>query len=247
MSSKATTQPDSRLIREYDNPPLEKGQRAQLHMLGWKDADIVEMTVPQALAKLEARSAKPGSKAFLKTQKNPLTGTADVSNLVGKYSNEEIEKRNATRPESSGVQVTTDEFTNKCLQAGSEAFAMNDYTGRVIKGADPLNAVLIEMQERFPGRRFRWMHPNEPPVMGPAWDPVYDSQSGKRILNGELALSWMPQEVYVEGREKPNLARSRAMTGSVEKNQDDLLRSTEAEGNVVEGKFEMGKSEAFHA
>jgi hypothetical protein len=216
-------------------------------MLGWKDADIVEMTVAGALTRLESRSAKPGSKAFLKNQTDPLTGTKGVNHLVGRYSDEEIEKRNAERPEPSGVQVTVDEFTNKCLAAGTEAFAMNDYTGRVIKGADPLNAVLIEMQERFPGRRFRWMHPGEPPVMGPAWDPVYDTATGKRILNGELALSWMPETIYEEGRQKPNLERSRAMTGSVEKNKDDQIHSTDEQGNVVEGRFQMEKSEAFHA
>lgn len=91
------------------------------------------------------------------------------------------------------------------------------------------------------------MHPKEPPVMGPSWDPVFDSQTGKRVLNGELALSWMPEEVYVEGRQKPQLERSRAMTGQVEKNKDDQMRSTEEQGGVVEGRFEMQKSEAFHA
>jgi hypothetical protein len=124
---------------------------------------------------------------------------------------------------------------------------MDDYTGRMIKGADPLNAVLIEMAERFPGRRFRWMHPKEPPVLGPAWDPVFDAESGKRVLNGELALSWMPEEIYREGREKPNLERSRMMTGAIEKNKDDQLRSSDEGGNVTEGRFEFGKSEAFHA
>lgn len=219
----------------------------RLNFLGWKDSDIAQMSLAEALGKIEKQLAKPGSKAFLKNQVNPLTGTKDVTSVVGKYANEEIEKRNAERPQPSGVQVSIDEFTNKCLQAGTEAFAMDDYTGRVIKGADPLNAVLIEMAEKFPGRRFRWMHPNEPPVMGPAWDPVYDAESKKRILNGELALSWMPEEIYKEGREKPNLERSRAMTGAIEKNKSDTLTSTEEQGNLVEGRFEMGKSEAFHA
>lgn len=221
--------------------------RRRLHFLGWSDSDIADMSVPEALARVRDKSAKPGSKAYLKNQVNPLTGTKDVSNLVGKYSNEEIERRLANLPEPSGIQVTIDDFTNKCLKAGTEAFQMDEYKGRVIKGADPLNAVLIEMQERFPGRRFRWMHPKEPPVMGPAWDPVYDTETKRQIQNGELTLCWMPQNIYVEGREKPQLQRSRMMTGALEKNKDDQLRSTEESGNVTEGQFSMGKSEAFHA
>lgn len=234
-------------IGQYATDPLTKSQRTRLRFLGWTNADVEAMPLADALAHVKAGSAKPGSKAFLKRQVNPLTGTKDVSGLIGRFSDEEIAARAEGRPAASGIQVTTDEFTNKCLKAGGEPFVMDEYTGRITKGADPLNAVLIEMQERFPDRRFRWMHPKEPPVLGPGWDPVFDAETGKRVLNGELALSWMPEAVYREGREKPNLDRSRLMTGAIEKNKDDQLRSTEEGGNVTEGKFELGKSEAFHA
>jgi hypothetical protein len=228
-------------------PELTKGNRTRLRFLGWTNADVEAMPVADALAHIAASSAKPGSKAFLKQQVNPLTGTKDVSGLVGKWSDEEITARAEGRAPASGVQVTVDEFSNRCLQAGTEPFVMDEYTGRVIKGADPLNAILIEMQERFPNRRFRWTHPKEPPVLGPGWDPVFDEKTGKRVLNGELALSWMPEDIYVEGRQKPQLDRSRAMTGAIETNKSDQMRSTDEGGNISEGKFEVGKSEAFHA
>jgi len=265
MSSQPTEAADARTIGQYNTDPLNKQQRGRLHYLGWKNVDIAEMTVAGALANLKAGSAKPGSKAFLKNQVNPLTGTKDVSELVGKYSNEEIEKRAGNAPLPSGVQVTVDEFTRKCQQAATEPFVMDEYTGRVTKGADPMNAMLHEMEERYcvykdgfdkegkpvkvrtPTRRFRFTHPSEPPVLGPAWDPVYDQVTGKRVQVGELFMVWMPVEIYQEGREKPNLERSRRMTGAIEKNKSDQMSSDGESANVTEGKFEIGKSEAYYA
>ncbi len=263
MSSKPKTQPDSRLIREYDSEPLTKGQKSQLHMLGYKTEDIIEFTVPEALAIIQTRSAKPGSKAFIKAETARLAaaGIAPPAGIADE-SDEAIDARNASRPQASGVQVTRDEFTNQCLQSSTENFVMDEYKGRVVSGSDPLNAMLLEMEERYcvykdgfdkngspikvrvPTRRFRWSHKDDPAEVGPAPEPVYDSRTKQLVTNGELFMVWMPADVWKEGRQEPQLARSRAMTGAVEGNKDDLMRTRDEMGPATEGRLEMGRSEA---
>ena len=267
MSSKASKAPsDSRIIGDYETTPLNPAQRSRLHMLGWKDADIVLMTVPAALARIEARSAKPGSKAFIKAQEKKLAegGIPPPAGLID-HSDEEIEARNAARPEPSGVEVTRDEFTNQCLNAASvESYQMNEYTGQMTKSSDPLNEQLLAMEERFcvykdgfdkdgkaikirvPTRRFRFAHKDDPAEVGPRPEPVYDGK-GNLVTNGELFMVWIPTDVWKEGRQEPQLARSRALTGRVEKNKDNLMRSSDEMGPATEGRLEMGKSEANYA
>lgn len=270
MSSKAKTQPDTRLIREYDTEPLAKGQKSQLHMLGYKLEDIIQFTVPEALAILATRSAKPGSKAWMKANAEKLAAAGlSIPPGMEAHSDEAIEERNSALPQASGVEVTRDEFTNQCLAAsGVESYQMNEYTGQMTRSSDPLNEQLLAMEERFcvykdgfdregrsikirvPQRRFRWAHKDDPAEVGPKPEPVYDGRS-ELVRNGELFMVWMPADVWKEGRQEPQLARSRAMTGAIEKKgkegRDDQMQGTDESGPVREGLLEMGRSEANYA
>lgn len=274
MSSSVETQPtaeqDGYRYNGESAPPLDKKQLRRLHFLGYKDAHIEEMGLQRTLQVLEQNIARPGSKAAIQQNLKSLAGLPPPAG-IDRFSDEALEERAAKLPESSGVQVTRSEFTNQCLEAaenrqkaGGADFYLKDYSGRVTTSLDPLNAVLTEMEDRFsvkrevfekgqmvmkkfPTRRFRWQHPNEPPTSGPAWDPVY-KPNGELYTNGELFLAWMPQEMYERGILEPQMERNKRLTAAIERNKSDKITSTGEGGQSInEGVLSTEKSEAFYA
>lgn len=227
--------------------PLSKAERNKLHRLSFKNEHIDLLTPAEARQRIASGKHRPGSAKAIE-QNAAETGMRPPAG-IDNFTDEEIEARNAKRPQDSGLQVTRDEFTNKTLKAYREEggnVVMDEYSGKVIAGSDPLNAKLLEMQKQFPDRRFRWEHPNSPPRSGPTWDPVYDA-AGKQIQNGELFLVWMPEAVYDAGVRQPTLDRSKKLTNALN-NRSDQMRDVESPGAAVnEGQLELEKSEVDYA
>jgi hypothetical protein len=257
MSSQAVTQPTA----EPYTPVLDKKQLKRLNFLGYRQEDIDRLGYADALQAIATRTARPGSKAAINQNLKSLAGIPAPAG-IDRFSDEAIEQRNAALPESSGVQVTRSEFTNQCFKAAMEPLEQ-EYSGRVTSGADPLNAVLMEMEARyaekkevwengrlviksFPTRRFRWMHDKEPPTSGPAWDVVRKAD-GSIWTNGELTLCWMPQNVYEQGILKPQVELGKKYTAQLEQNKTDVLTRTDDNPNETEGILQTGKSEANYA
>jgi hypothetical protein len=171
-------------------------------MLGYRNEHIDALSVEQARQAIATKAYRPGSDAYLKHAPNPLTGTPGIPE-VARFSDEEVEKRNASRHESSGVVVTLDEYTQKCLE-----------------GKDPIDATLLDLQKRFPGNRFRAINPILPTVAGPQFQQVYDDR-GQAVKVGDLMVGFMPEEVYDRAYRRPNLERSQMMAGQYTRNPAD--------------------------
>lgn len=217
------TLPSSRTLTDDSNPEsLTRRQKAQLYNLGYKKADVEEMSPERATKIIETKAYKPGSQAYLKNALNPLNGTKGVERLVDRFSDEAIEARNAERLLATpGLEVTRDEFTGACLKAGEEKYLVkDDYTGGYTKGADRFSAILLEYADKNPGKRFRFIDPTLPPLAaGPEWQPIYVND--KRVEVAGLYLAWMPEKVYDEGVRKPNHERLAGMDSRIDRNPED--------------------------
>ncbi len=184
------------------NTPLTLNESRGLNLLGWGKEHIAELTPERGREILAAKTLRPGSNAYLKKAINPLTGKPGIP-LDSRFSDEAVSERAKSRPKPSGVVVELDEYTQKA-----------------IRGESAIDAVLLDLEERFPGQRFRAINPDLPPVAGPQFQPVYDDQ-GKEVTVADLKVGFMPESVYDEAYRKPNLERSRAMTGRIQSSPED--------------------------
>ncbi len=186
-------------IQSADNekPIITKRLRSRLWSLGYSNDHIDRMGAERALEVIAAKERRPGSKAAIKKLKKVMT-KAGLPEVPGVVADEVIQERAAkTIQATPGVAVALDEFTNNCL-----------------KGDDPLDAIIIAHQERFPGVRFRNINPDLPAVAGPQFQPVHD-EKGKAIITGGMPLGFMPEDVYQESYVKPNLERAARMAGKI--------------------------------
>jgi hypothetical protein len=183
--------------------PLNKGEVLHLSRLGWKTDDVRPMPVSQARSLITNRTYKPGSAAYIKNQEKLLQKAGLSKPDISRISDEGIAARNATKDEPSGIDVRLDE-----------------YTQRTIRGDNPIDAALIELENAMPGMRIRAINPDLPPSAGPMWQQCYDKK-GNAIQVAGLNLSFMPETVYDEHYRKPNYERSRQMTGAISSNAED--------------------------
>jgi hypothetical protein len=218
---------------------ITRKERVRLHQLGYKSADYNLMTREQIDAIIAAKTKKPGSAAYMNSSVNPLTGEPGDP-LGGRYSDEAIEERNLNRPPPSGVSVTGDEFTRQAVKANIEAGQLaregyqnpnlssayqgrdipahvitDEYTGRVVAGADQFDAVIIEYTEKNPGKRFRVINPNFPPTQGAEYQTVYDPKTRKPVEVAGGILGWMPEQIYQKSHVEPMRERSAAQNRQI--------------------------------
>jgi hypothetical protein len=172
--------------QEFKSPT--PADRKKLKALGYAPKHLEGMSREVGKDIIAAQAYRPGSRAYNKAHGSPLPD---------KYTDEGIEATNRSRDEESDVYVVRDEYTQKCL-----------------RGEDPINQLLLEYEAANPGKRFRLINPDLPGVAGPQFQPVYDKK-GERVALADLQLGWMPDEVYVEEYQKPNLKRSRQMAGQI--------------------------------
>ncbi len=142
---------------------------------------------------------RPGSTAAIKKEdkKRAKAGIPTAPSAISDEAIEERKTKSKVPQATPGVAVALDEFTNNCLA-----------------GDDPLDAILIAHQERFPGNVFRLINSDLPAVAGPQFVQVRDAD-GKAITAGGLNLGYLPEEVYDKAYRQPNLDRAARMVGQV--------------------------------
>ena len=186
-------QPSSAPLRTQITAEAKK----RLYKLGYQDIHIARMSLTERTAILTNSTPRPGSEAAIKANSKLMEQAGLPSPGTERFSDEAIEARNAKRPESSGVRVITDEFTQAC-----------------VRGEDPIDHMLIEWQEANPGKRFRLINPDLPMAPGPQFQPVYD-KDGKAVTQSGLTLGWMPEATYDREYRQPNLKRAKLMMGQI--------------------------------
>ncbi len=206
--------------------PLKAFEFGLLYKLGYTKEDVKAFAPAEARQVLAAKVYKPGSEAYLRNVAvNPMTGTVGLSESeVARLSNEGIAARQAERLQATpGLSFGQDEFGKQCMKAGKERFLVRDeYTGEIVQGADPLNKLLIEYAEANPGKRFRLCAPYEEGTQtGHAWQDV-PKIGDKPVEIAGMRMKWMPEDVWERDYNAPNLARSEAMSGAIQRNAEDL-------------------------
>lgn len=202
MSNEKTTNPTENIASSLDHddeadPVITRKQRLKIRSLGYKDIEINRMGAEEALKVLELKKYKPGTKMALK-QANKIMAAAGLPQASDSITDEAVNQRKARSLQPTpGVAVTLDAFTNNCL-----------------KGDDPLDAIIMAHEEKFPGMRFRLINPDLPVVAGPQFQQVYDADR-KAITQGGMNLGYMPDAVYEEAFVKPNLERAARMSGRI--------------------------------
>ncbi len=187
--------------------PLSKSETSKLNFLGYKKADIAELTFEQARAIIANKAYRPGSAAHAKHAINPMTGTPGIPEIA-RFTDEAIEERNASRDTGVSAFVIADEFTHQC-----------------IRGEDPLDACLNAYAQANPGMRIRLINPDLPPTAGSQFQPI----SGAKPVGG-LIPSFMPEAIYQEEFVNPNLKRSQTMAGENPREPGAVLESVGPEG-----------------
>lgn len=210
------TDPNTGIIeQDYERKPVQPAQAKKLKALGWTTKDINSFDRQIASAKIKAKEYKPGSAAFMRNARNPLTGTKGVPG-ADRYSDEAIAKRNETKADPSGVGVITDEFTQQCL-----------------RGEDPIDDALKFYDERNPGKRFRFLNPGLELGNG-GFQMVRQQEGAPPVEQRGLVLGWMPESLYDEIHRKPQQARSAAQLKSLQK-----PASGDAKEVMVNGQVQM--------
>lgn len=169
---------------------LSKGERNRLHALGYKNEHIESLSLDGARQIIAQKTPRAGSKAHLDSLPAGFQPPASLGD-------EAIAVRDEKRVQPSGVVVTLDE-----------------YTGRLVAGDNPIDSVLLDLEARFPGRRFRAINPDLPPPPGPQFQPVFDAQ-GKKVTVADLEIGFMPEQVYQDFYVKQNAKRSAQMMGEI--------------------------------
>jgi hypothetical protein len=185
-----------------ESKPLRPSELKKLKAQGYGKPQIAKLSPDQAREIIQAKTLRPGSAAARKASPNPLNGHTASSPLPSVYAED--------APAGNGVVARS-------------SVIVSEYTGRLIKGNDPLDALLIEYAEANPGKRFRLINPDLPTVAGPQWDPITDD-AGKLVTEGGMILGWMPEEVYQDAYVKPNLERSANQMQKIKKAARDVLQ-----------------------
>lgn len=213
--------------------PLTGPERMQLGKLGWQKQDLEGKSPHEARIILKAKTYRPGSEAFLRhAALNPLTGKVGMPEEADRISDEAIAKRQEGKPLRS-VEVLSDEFAGKCLQASEEMFDVTEtYNGVVVRGADPLNAVIqqavYEDLKANNGRRTRRFRIKDPTLnvamTGPMPQPVRHKSGDKKgqIVETEGGiLTWLPIEVHEEYYRKPLRKQLDMMDRRIQRTPED--------------------------
>jgi len=183
--AKAKTAPSAEVhqLPPLHEEPLTPQETKRLNFLGYKADDIASFSPEEARWRLTNKKAKPGSKAYLKTATNPLTGTPGVP-LPASLSNEEIERRNAGKDRA---HIITDEWEGKREEAGGALFDQVDRPYR----------------EANPDKSFRWLHEDIVKRLGDGgFTPVKGPSAAGRVECGGHYLGWKPRAVENEERKE---------------------------------------------
>lgn len=174
MSAKAR-EAEEHSLSPLPGSGLTPAEKKRLNFLGYKANDIAELSTDDARRLIEAKQRKAGSKAFLHTAVNPLTGTPG-SPLPVAFSNEEIMKRNTGKEQAFIVQ---DEWAGKGLRAGGLLFDELDRPYR----------------DENPGLVFRWLHEEIVKKLGTDGFQEVRGPDGKRVLCADHWLAFKPRAV----------------------------------------------------
>lgn len=231
------------------SPSLTKAETQRLRRLGYKASDFrtIDYSELKKIMRKQIRREErvesasgpiPGSAEFLKEQINPLTGTKDVTGLIGEFSDEAIARRNANRPEPSGVQVLGNTYTDYQVadesapggkrtvsvitEAGLRDEWMKKNAGSLAAGKGTVfDAAAAKFRQQFPGLAFRFCDAelqarhfagNDP------WEPFVDPATGSRVVVGGQELSYRPREIneQIQRNERQAEARKfRSIAGEV--------------------------------
>lgn len=175
---------------------VTRKDRLRLHRLGYTDDHIDRLDADRRVEILASSTPRAGSNAAI-SKENKRLAKAGIPAAPASISDEVTEEKKGKIQATPGVAVTLDEFTNECL-----------------RGENPLDALILAHEEKFPGKVFRLVNPDLPQVAGPQMQQVYDADR-KAIGAGGLMLQYMPQEVYNEAYVRPNLDRAARMAGSI--------------------------------
>lgn len=168
--------------------PLTATELAALDLLGYQAEHIAPLTPVAARDLILNKVTRPGSRAH---------NIAAGSPLPDAYTDEAIAAANATRPVASGVEIRVDEYTHK-----------------LVRGDDPLDALINECQDVYPNDVIRLINPTLPQPAGQQFQQIY-STDGKAMGTADLLAMRMPKDVYQEAYVKPNLKRSAQQMGAI--------------------------------
>lgn len=207
-------QPDLKVTAPPSAARLSQGELTQLYSLGYKAIDIVGVGVFELRRIISARIKKTDDVEL------PLDGVREAEY----YAPEAIAERQAGKP-LAVVDVRLDEYTQRC-----------------IAGDDPLDAEILEVQQIYQNDVVRLVNPDLPPAAGPQFQQVY-TKDGKARGAAGLMTQRIPKEIYDEAFRKPNLKRSRELTGALDKVVSEAGVAAQADDPGLRGKLNQERSQ----
>lgn len=235
--------------------PLSASEWSKLYRLGWKKPDLAEKLPSELRVMIAKREYKPGSEAYLKHKAvNPLTGTVGVDGLIGRFSDEEIAKRQANAAEPSGLEVIGNTEHDMMVRNPETGELENQtFVTELHDEWWKANASLLERGEgtvfdhaakpymkEFPGLSFRWLHPKIVSDIGDDGFVAFrDPKTKKLVERSGHYLAYRPIEVERELKQRGHEAVMRSL-GAVDAGPRAAAKAAETQSF---GQVKVGKGE----